>query len=255
MKNRKLIISIISIVFAIVVICLAVSVFTVKDVQVKFTFSANNIDSGKVNETVDDFVGKNLLFLKTEDIENELQKNPYIEVLSVEKKFPNVVKVAIKERREIYTLTYQGKQYITDMNGLALCEKNPSKVYGEHELINLEFENIAVENLSLGSLLKTDADGFVGMALEISKGIDLTDSVKSMKIEKRFSGVNNLYVTFETYSGVNIVISKAEEKGLEKALKALQLYDVETDDYTKSFNTIEVYTLANGEIKAVWTSL
>lgn len=255
MKNKKLIISIISVVFAVVVICLAVSVFTVKQVDVKFTFSANNVETTEINSSMDGFVGKNLLFLDTKDISNELEKNPYIEVLNVEKKFPNIVEVSVKERREIYSVTFSGKTYITDMNGLVLCEKNPEKTYGEHELINLELKNITVEELTVGKVIKTNADSFLSTAFEISKSVDLTDSVKTLKVEKRFSGTDNLYLSFETYSGVNIVINKAEEKGQEKALMGFSVYDTETDDYVKSFNTIEVNMLVGGSIRATWTTL
>ena len=260
MKNKKLLISIISIVFAIVVISLAVSVFTIKQVKVNYTVTQNVIDTNEINESANSFAGKNLLFLNTDKIVDKLEENPYVEVVSVEKKFPNVVEVSVKERKEIYTVEYEGKTYLTDVDGLVLAEKDATKVYGEHELISLSLKNVNVLEFQLGKVIKTDAQDFISNAFEIARQVNLTDSVKNMEVEKIFSGVDNVNasgynsrISFETYSGVTIVIYKAEIKGLEKAVKAFELYDSQSSDYVKSFDNIVVLEV-NGEIKAEWTS-
>lgn len=252
MKNKKLLIAIISVAFAVVVLCLAVSVFTVKQVKVHFSFSANKINESEVEEKANAFVGKNLMFLNIEEVERVLSENPFIEVLSVEKNFPNVINVSVKERREVYLIEYHGKTYVTDMNGLVLCEKNADEQYGEHELIELSLDNIFITELTIGEYFSTDADAFLKNAFEIAKSVNLTDSVRKMTVENRFSGENNSYITFETYSGVDIVINKAEINGLAKSQKAFQIYDAETDDYVKSFDVIDVFETNEGIIEAVW---
>ena len=106
MKNKKLLISIISIVFAIVVISLAVSVFTIKQVKVNYTVTQNVIDTNEINESANSFAGKNLLFLNTDKIVDKLEENlnTYYQIIEVKKKENRL----LKKEKDILLKKYFG---------------------------------------------------------------------------------------------------------------------------------------------------
>ena len=71
---------------------------------------------------IDDLVGeafpctiaktnKNLIFLSEDDVYKSLDYFHYMEIVSVDKQFPNVINVKVRERREVYYLDY-GNHYL-----------------------------------------------------------------------------------------------------------------------------------------------
>ena len=258
MKNKKLWVTLIAVVFSLVVICLSITAFTIKQVNISFVMSSNAFDTKEVTSSTQVFTGKNLLFFNTDEVKNKLEENPYINVIKVEKIFPNVINIDVEERREIYFIDYQGKTYITDKDGVVLSEKKLDKEYGSHEYIKvnllsrMESDNFVVTSVSLGEKIKSTNVGLFYKAHGLCEQVHLTDSVNELTIEKWFDGQEHVNVTFSTYSNVKITLEKAESKGDKKAESAFSVYDKEFSDYRKSQGVIRSFEKNDGTIEVQW---
>ena len=250
MKTRKIVVISITIVFLLIAILSCFSFFSVSKVEVDFS-TLKNTDAVKVQSDLDEFIGKNLLFLETEEVNDSLAKYPYLEVLSVEKDYPNVIKVSLKERREVYYLENDGKVFILDQTGFVVNQIAPEQLTDVREKIEITLNNIEIQQLAVGNQLKTDNDNLISTAFKMANSVSLTDCIKSMSIDSK-SALKNVNVT--TYTGVQIWVTKAEENGVEKIKKAFLYYDQTVTDYQKAFDTLIVTTnRESGQIEVTWS--
>lgn len=248
MINKKLLICIISVIFAAIVITAGFFAFTVNTIDLNATFITQDEDRDEnINAKLGKFVGSNLLFLDVEDIKQTMSDDPFIECISVKKQFPNTVYVELKERKAVYALTADEKEYLIDEDGIVLKEGQVGSLSGGY--ITLSLEKISVKEAVCGQKIVTDRDFALYNAFEIKKNIDITDCIKVMTVEYK---VLQDDVVFDTNTEVKIRIVKSTERGIEKAKKAFELYDNEHSDYVKSFNEIVAYEL-DGSIVSGWT--
>ncbi|MBQ9514118.1 MAG: FtsQ-type POTRA domain-containing protein [Clostridia bacterium] len=251
MRIKKILIPIISAIFLITVICVSLSAFTVKEVNVSFSTFVKQDGAQDIQESLNKYNGKNLLFIKTDRIINEIEEDPYFKVSSIKKDFPNVLKISIEERKEVFVIEYKNKEYFADCEGRIL-----SKVKGDdyHNCLYVQFKNVDVEDITVGEKIESDDINVISTALDIVYKNANFGSVKTVLIEKVFDGDNHINLTFNTYSSVEIVVYKAERSGAEKTAKAFELYNQENNDYRKSNNKIIAHDLDGEEdFKVVWS--
>ena len=105
-------------VFSIILFCLFIALtiaasffaLSVNNVTVDFSMcSDDDVQVQKIKDDLMQFEGKNLLVVKEEEIIALVEKDPYMEVLSVEKKLPGKIIVKARERREAYMLSFDDK--------------------------------------------------------------------------------------------------------------------------------------------------
>lgn len=247
MKLKKVSTILIAVMFMIVVVISCIGLFSVKKVDVDFTVSAT-ADVERIQSKLDKFLGVNLLVFDEQEVLLALQDEPYFEVISVEKKYPNVLNVCIKERVEVYYLEYQGEFYIMTEDGFVVNKviDNPSS----RDKIYLQLDGISINNIAIGNYLDTDNNQTISTALEMAKSVNLTDCIKTLKVFVR--GSESPDVTFETYTGVKIEISYADDDGILKTQKAFEAYDKHANDYEKTFSHI-IANKVDGEIKVHWS--
>jgi hypothetical protein len=113
-------------------------------------------------------------------------------------------------------------------------------------------DNFLVTNVTLGEKIKTTNDTLFYKALGLCEQVHLTDSVNELCIEKYFDGKEHINVTFKTYSNVEIILEKAENKGDKKAEFAFNVYDKEFSDYRKSQGVIRSFEKNDGDIEVQW---
>ena len=101
MKNKKVLVILIAVVFFVIAIISFVGLFSIKRVHIDFA-AQKETNSIEVQDSLNSFLGQNLLFLNLDDVNSLLNDYHYMEVVSVKKSFPNVLSVQLKERREIY---------------------------------------------------------------------------------------------------------------------------------------------------------
>ncbi len=267
MQTKKISVILIAVAFMLVVLFSCVGLFSVKKIQINFAVS-DQTDSASIQSTLDGFLGDNLLFMKTEEIEKALKGYHYMEVVSVKKQYPNVIIVSLKERREIYYVKYGEVYYVTTEDGFVLKSVAAAEFSGNtsRDKILLELVNINVTSATIGSYLKTDNDQIMTTVFEMAKSVNLTDCIKTISVEKKYDElVGTEYIgvydaTFNTYSGVSMMIERVTDQGVEKTENAFYVYDTVLTDYQKAGGAIESYLMNDGnfrvtyEQKEVWTS-
>ncbi len=252
MNVKRLSAILIAITFCIVVLISLVELFSIKKVEAQFFVVSENVESAQ--SVLDGYEGKNLLFLDEKDVENALSSNPYLQIYSVEKRYPNVLKLSVKERREVYRLTDNGKTYILDQDGYVLNDNGVSKQGGA--LIDLSFitfrnnpnltSKINVKSGVLGLKIQTDNDYIVYKSLAIAKNIGLFDCINAVVIE---DCAGEYDVTFVTNTAVKIYVVDLAIDGERKGQVAFDVYNTTATDYQKRFGNIEVCYLKDGQDK------
>ena len=267
MQTKRISVILIAIAFMLVVLFSCVGLFSVKKVEVNFAVSEQT-DSESIQATLDGFLGDNLLFMKTEEVEKALKGYHYMEVLSVQKQYPNVLTVSLKERREIYYIKYGESYFVTTEDGFVLKSIAAAEFSGNtsRDKILLELVNINVLSATIGSYIKTEKDQIMSTVFEMAKSVNLTDCIKSITVEKKYDElVGTEYVgvydaVFNTYSGVSMIIETITDKGIEKTENAFYVYDTVLTDYQKAGGTIESYLMKDGYYSVtynqneLWTS-
>ena len=256
MRTKRILAKIIAITFALVVLFACAGIFSVKKVEVSFAVS--NFDTQGSQLILDGFKGKNLLFLDKKEVFDSLSSKPYLQIESVEKKYPNVLSVSVKERRETYKLEVDDKTYILDENGFVLNDDGQIRQSGSViDLSFITFRNtpqstlkIEVSDITLGRKIKTTNDEAVYRTFEIAKEFGLFDCITSVTIEDCTGGEYD--VSFETHTGVKIYICDVLVDGARKGQVGLEIYNTIANDYQKRFGLLETrYVVVNGEIKLV----
>lgn len=231
MNTKKISVILMAVAFFIVAIVSGIDVLTIKDVNVTCALSEQT-DVFAVQTALDKTLGKNLLFLSEEEVRDTLKGNHYLEVVGVDKQFPNVVNVQIRERREVYYIEYDGQNFVTDENGFVLKQGLPSG--RQREKIKLVLgDGIVLSQVAPGNYVKTDNDKLLSLVFEIAKSVNLTDCIESIYIERAL-GYNDEYdVVFKAYTGVELRVLKVLQSGQDKATNAFKAYDEKLTDYQK----------------------
>ncbi len=251
MKLRKSFAIVIVVLFLLVAGFSFTSLFSVKKVDATFSVS----DDTKVYDLqsrLDKFLNKNILFLDTQEVYDAFSDFHYMEIVSVNKKYPNVIEVNVIERREVYYLSYGTNYLVTTEDGfiLKLISKN-SVVANSRDKIILFLDGVSILDATIGKTIKTDNDNLLNTVFEMAKSVNLTDCIKNVKVFSPGSEFSD--VTFGTYTGVDIVIEKAEISGVDKVKEGFNAYDLRASDYEKMFSKLAVFMDKDGNIQVNWT--
>lgn len=252
MKTKRLAVILIAVAFSIVVLFSCIGLFSLKKVQVTYAVGENT-DTIAVQKALDSYIGKNLLFLDSEDVVNTLSDFHYMEITSIEKDYPNVLKLSVKERREVYDVIVGDTVYVTTENGFVLNSYSLSEMGQVHsrDKISLSFEGVNITDGAFGKTLITDSDDLVNMVFNMASSVNLTDCIKSITLKKATEVAT---AEFYTYTGVKIIVREILDDGVEKIITAFNKYDEGASDYEKTFKTIEVVKITQtGEIQAQWS--
>lgn len=251
MNSKKIPLILIAVAFFIAVLLSCYILFNVTKIQTHYSVS-DQIDCQEIQDKLDGLKGRNLLFFNEEEVYEIVKDYPTIKVKSVEKKFPNYVEVVIIERLPVYKVVSDQTIYLLDEEGVVIREGQGD--VADRDLIDLSFEGIdVIEELQIGKQIKTDRQEMLNSSLEMSRAANLTDSIKQMTI-KYLSAGEIRDVVFSTYTGVDIVITKADINGEAKINTAIESYDNCDVDFIKSFNQILIVELDDGQIKPIWTN-
>ncbi len=256
MNTKRLAVIIVAVAFSLALLFSCVGLLTVQKIQVNFSVLSYSTNSGEyasetseeVQKLLDEYIGCNLLTLELEEVEQKLVGHPRLEIVKLEKKYPNEIIVEIKERREVYsyTDTQTGKEYILNEDGYVLSDTGVKNQ--DYNIIELYFDNINVLATEIGRKIKieNDTDGLIVKSiLNIAQKVGLADCINSMKV-KDYTG-NEYDIFFKTHTGVEIQIVDVLIEGEEKALEGFNLYDTLATDYQKRFGIISsAYVLKDG---------
>ncbi len=116
---KKIIITLLFLIMGVIIFVTKSNVFIVKKVAV----TGNPIITGEdVKERCEKVLGENIFFVSKFDLTKEAKKNPYVEAVTVTKKFPKQININIVEKEGIYYLD-EGKNKLILSNRLVLLER------------------------------------------------------------------------------------------------------------------------------------
>ncbi len=253
-KSKKILIIISAIVFIMALIGCFMLLFTVKKIDVVYS-SSEFIDGEKIQKKLDGFKDNILLFLDEDTVKESIKTETYAKIVKIEKKFPNSLLIEIEERKEVYLVKFDDKTVITDEEGFILREGSLDDE--NNRLISLNFKGVSVLKFGVGEKLKTDRDNLYRSTLKIAKSVGLYDCIKAITVgeEKETSSGGIAFlddILVDTYTGVSIYVSKANENGEEKIEEAFKAYEQETNDYQKFYSSMRVYKEDSGKISVIW---
>lgn len=247
MKTKKVLAIILSTVLCAAVVVSAFLVMSVKKISVVYSVEERT-DITEVEECLSPYLNKNIIFVKEDKIYQSLSGLSQFQVLSVKKEFPNVITVSVKERRPVFLIKYNAKEYLLDYSGHVINEKSALNIE-ESEIINLNLKGINITSLDIGKIVKTDFDDLFFDVLDMAREMSFTDSVNKIEI---VNSVTEKDALFYTKTGVVIVVQDANVSGIDKIKKAFEGYR-SADDYRKSYYSIRVYMEDSGAISCLWT--
>ena len=245
MNTKKVVLILIAVAFLLITVFSLIGLFAIKKVEVDFAVSdSRNIE--EIQTVLDEYNGSNLLFLNSKEVKESLNGYHYLEVLSVEKKYPNVLKLSIKERREIYSFEFNEKVYLTDENGFVLSD-NVSEAVSE-KMIKLTFgQGVEVLDVKCGSYIETDNNALLTAVFNMAKSVNLTDCIECIEIMKPFLTDADYDVIFKAYTGVEIHVEGVLDRGEQKVINAFKVYDEKLSDYQKTYGKIESFFVSEKE--------
>ena len=245
MNTKKITVILIAIAFGLVVLFSCVGLLSIKKVEVKYAVSENRSDTDQTQKALDTFLGGNLLFLDVNEVRTAIANQAYMEILSIDKNFPNVLSVSIRERKETYRLIDGEKTYILNEQGIVL--NDTGELTQGRKVIDLSFIafrnapnstlKITVESAVVGEKIVTSNDAVVYETLKVADKVGLSDCISKIYIEDCTG--NEYDVSFETHTGAKIYVVDAMADGERKCLTAFNVYDTLASDYQKRFGLIE----------------
>ena len=255
MNVKRALVSIITVAFIAISIFVFFTAFKIKEVDATFTTIQGSNRVENVQNYLNQIVGDNLLFLKTSEVQEELEKDPYFKVENVKKSFPNVLSLSVKERREVFSVCYSSVYYIVAEDGVVLrfLTEKPTNLIEIKLADNLQFTNVTI-----GSKLNCSESDRLYMALALTESVRLNDCVNQLFLSKSDAGaeigVFQTNVTYGLITGGSIEILNVENFGKEKAETSMKAFDNETSDYVKSSGKIQAGDLVNGDYYVVWVN-
>ena len=136
MKNRKVIAVALFILLTTITSQqkLVISKFNLKEIDIE-----NNLllQSEDIIKSLKPIYDKNLINLNYRLIEEELLKNTFVESFNIKKKYPNILKIKIFEKKPIAILfNKKEKFYLSDKSQLRMSHIQPSQALSEqHSLV------------------------------------------------------------------------------------------------------------------------
>lgn len=242
MKYKK---PLIALTFTLLVVCALVCflyAFKTVDVEVNVTkteISSTDIE-GDVLNSLNSLNGKCLLFLSEKEIVEVAKNNsPYVDVLSVEKSYPNKIVVNVKERVEKFFISSGDKSVMTDenFNVLRLANENVNGLDGNRNVeIILNPSDVKSGALSVGNKVEVNDSETAQMLKTLAQLLSQNrEIVKSVEVTVRENGVFYRSATVEFLEGAKFELAMSSERTEDKFNAAKQKYQSLSDKSAGKF--------------------
>ncbi len=240
MRTKKLLVILIAVAFFCCAVFSCFFLFSVNKVSIEFEASKEADTFSIQNKLEDNFIGENLLFLDLSSANKLLADEPYFKVVSTKKQYPNVIKIKIEQRKEVFYFEQGENVYLLDETGFVLKSEPKSSFdgYGKRSLIALSFNNVEINPITIGSVLSTDDDKHFNCVLEMARQIDLYDRVKAITVTD--DAVDYRGAIFSMWTGGTISVWDVMTNGVLKIKTALIRFDA-ASDYVKSDCNVVVF--------------
>lgn len=136
---------------------IVISKFNLKKIQIENNFFVLEKD---IQKLLNQFLNKNIIFLKNSEIEKALLANSFIESFDIKKKYPDTLKVRIYEKKPIAILINKKKKYyisetIKLVEYISLSNfKNLPYVLGNEKEFKILYDNLNKINFPFDQIKK-----------------------------------------------------------------------------------------------------
>lgn len=231
MKNKKLII-LYSVIFFLVAFCLgfnAICSISIFDTNYTLSSDEGKREVAEIQLKLNDYQNKNMLFFNEDNVKNIYKDYNYIELVSLEKQYPNVIKIVAVEKSEVYCVAVAetNEFFMLDKDGLALSKKstNTNRIDGGKNIVlNFDCDINAVGDKVLENNKKFD------LVKNIIKYIETqTNGARSVAKQIDIGGPTEItqegaYIRIFMQEGVSIKITNPTNLTSKKIKKAYQKY-------------------------------
>lgn len=249
MKNKVFVIILTCLVFFVVCAIGLKELFSVKDITVEYSvFDRQNVED--VTEILEKYRGKNLIFLDTKKIEEEIAADRYLKVTEVKKIYPSELSVSLSERKAAFYYEKKGENssefYLFDNEFFVVGKIN------EKPAISSGITGVGF----VDKLNDTKPDFELKKQVDFNYGFNdmLTECVKALgDFDVNISSVNfvgmpeagNYRLVLKTIEGVNIEIRNADRDLTAKVQKGINCYE-SLSESERIENVILVYNESAG---------
>ncbi len=258
MKNKRLIALISIFAFLILIVILCSTLFTVKNVSVKWLtvlpqghelIGQDKNIAGSIKQG-----GSVFLYDKDEAISTLEEKYPYLNVVKIETKFPNKLVIQVTNRQEFFAVKITDNCYVA-LDGYGKVLKNYTGL--EYNALEKGVKPICVEVKEMA----LNADDFtVGKVANISKVSNILSVLYNQILGKNYAeyaaisvfpnitidlGYNSSITIDTTWENVSVQITKISSKLSNKISFGLTAYEQAKKDNVVN-STIVVRELNNG---------
>ena len=191
--------------------------FRIKEMSI---IGNESTSSEKIKNEVNQIIGKrvffilpkdNIIFVSPTEIEKVLeQENPSFQEIEAEKKFPNILKIEISERRSAIIWCRQENCFFVDKNGVAYAEVFSAELmfFGGKENLEkmLVIQEEKAEKIKISQ--KVADQNFIEFILEISKNLKQIENLEIISLRTPESASSEIWIT--TIEGWQAVFNTSE---------------------------------------------
>ena len=231
MKYKRLLILVTCLFFVTVTVICFFTLYRVADISL----TAVTVDGSpqKVKEITEnylkDYKDKNLVFLDTSKIEEDIEnKSYYIDVEEVTKNMPNQLYVKIKERKEVFAVKVDSDFYVLDDEFYCVNKKsqNANNVDGNSNiLLTFNVSDYSIDALKVGkAFVLNDKASQEYLTSVVDFFENIRSDINEIEVKVKESGFYNRQLILKMKEGVVITIDNAPLKTNDKLSFAYDYY-------------------------------
>lgn len=206
------------VIFLLTVALAAMWLVKVREIDVVVTeASAGGGVYDSCNEKLENMLlGKNLFSVSEKEIREELEKDPYVSVVNVSRRFPDAVVVEIEERTECFAVK-NGEIYFILDRGFNLLDKRTQleKQGYVGKILPVEVKNVDLDFSSFraGKPITYDETGMFGYAVNLFRSLDDLNFLRSISVYGK-GGEREERIYLNTETGVSLEFRFVVPRGL-----------------------------------------
>lgn len=230
MKYKKLLVLITCLLFVTVAVFCFASAFKITDVELNYNVLENSSEDldGKCSEYLEKYNGKNLVFVNLDKVKEEMcNLSGYVEVVSIEKNFPNKLSVSVKEKLEAFVIQNDDSYFALDVNFNVLAQKSSAKnnVDGNDNIL-LELSRADYQtDLSVRGVLEIYDGETAGYLKDCAEYLySMRENLVKVSVTTKKDGAKYKTLTLYMREGVTFTLMKANESSLDKLKATYEFY-------------------------------
>lgn len=238
MKKKRLLIILSVFVFISILIILSSEVFSLAKVEINYLTTTSNIvqTDEDILEAANFPYGANVFMLsKGEYVEKIEEINPYIKVVNIETVFPNLLRVHIRERNEVFAIKYGNNRHLICDEELKILRVSDAYSNTNDNAILLTGITIDEADLSAGDFLTvaTQQNNLIKTVYKSIKQWNTSLVFLRANIEEvvaNSEAIDN--VTLKMRTGVEIIVYDVTEFAGQKFNLAFSVYEASPENKT-----------------------